>query len=297
MGIRFFLTLTLCVLLQTVGHAQEAHRKVRLGVIADPQYADKESKGSRFYRNSLLKLDTATSVINDQEVDFTVVLGDLVDAGMKDILPVQQRLATLKQPVYNILGNHDFVDVEDGSTLYKQFAMPSSYYIIEKDQWIFILLNTNELSEYATKEGSSQREEWKKMNDQIMVAKRENAQPWNGGIGSKQLQWMEKQIQKANRKSKQVIIFTHHPLFPENGLEALNNREILSIIEKYSNVRAVISGHHHEGNFGVYKNIPMVTLEGMVETEAKNSYGIIELYANKLVIKGYGRMTTRTFEF
>lgn len=297
MGIRFLMTLTLCVLLQTLGHAQDGHRQVRLGIIADPQYADKESKGSRFYRNSLLKLDTATSVINDQEVDFTVVLGDLVDAGMKDILPVQQRLATLKQPVYNVLGNHDFVNVEDGSTLYKQFAMPFSYYTIEKDQWIFILLNTNELSEYATKEGSSQREEWKKMNDQIMVAKRENAQPWNGGIGSKQLQWMEKQIQRAKKKSKQVIIFTHHPLFPENGLEALNNREILSIIEKYSNVRVVISGHHHEGNFGIYKNIPMVTLEGMVETAGKNSYGIIDLYPNKLVIKGYGRMTSRTFEF
>jgi 3',5'-cyclic AMP phosphodiesterase CpdA len=62
--------------------------------------------------------------------------------------------------------------------------------------------------------------------------------------------WLEKQLQRAKRKLKEVIIVTHHPLFPENGFEALNNREILSLIEKYPNVRAVLSGHHYEGCFG-----------------------------------------------
>ncbi|ULT25824.1 metallophosphoesterase [Sphingobacterium sp. E70] len=60
---------------------------------------------------------------------------------------------------------------------------------------------------------------------------------------------------------QKVIVFTHHPLYPENGLEALNNREILTLIEKYPVVKVVISGHHHPGNFATYKGIPMITLE------------------------------------
>lgn len=296
MRLRFLLTIMLFVLLQSFGQAQEK-LQLRVGLIADPQYADKDTKGSRFYRNSLLKLDTASKTINKEDVDFTVVLGDLVDVGIQDILPVKQRLGNLKSPVYNILGNHDYVDLKDGSKLYKEFGMPSPYYIIEKDKWIFILLNTNELSDYATKPGSTLHQEWEKMNHQLVAEKRTNAQSWNGGIGSKQMQWMEKQLQRAIRKSKEVIIVTHHPLFPENGFEALNNREILSVIEKYPNVRAVLSGHHHEGNFGTYKGIPMVTLEGMIETAFKNSYGIIDLYPDKLVINGFGRMTSRTLEF
>lgn len=297
MRLRFLLTIVLFVLLQSFSKAQEEKRQVRVGLIADPQYADKDTKGSRFYRNSLLKLDTAIKIINNEDVDFTVVLGDLVDAGIKDIIPVKQRIRNLKSPVYNILGNHDYVDLKDENKLYKEFGMSSPYYIIEQDNWIFILLNTNELSDYATIAGSALHQEWEKMNLQLVAEKRTNAQPWNGGIGSKQLQWMEKQLKKAKRKSKEVIIITHHPLFPENGFEALNNREILSVIEKYPNVRAVLSGHHHEGNFGTYKGIPMITLEGMIETADKNAYGILDVFPNKLVINGTGRMTSRTIQF
>jgi len=135
------------------------------------------------------------------------------------------------------------------------------------------------------------------MRDKLKAEKRKNVQPWNGGIGAQQLQWMENEIRKAAERSKNVIIFTHHPLFPENGLEALNNREILSVLEKHRNVRAVISGHHHEGNFGTYKGIPMVTLEGMVETRDGNAYGVLELYDSKIILEGYGRMTSRTLAF
>lgn len=111
------------------------------------------------------------------------------------------------------------------------------------------------------------------------------------------MQWLEKQLQRVKRKLKEVIIVTHHPLFPENGFEALNNREILSLIEKYPNVRAVLSGYHYEGYFGTYKGIPMITLAGIVETEYKKAYGIIDLYPDKLIIQGAGRMTSRTIQF
>lgn len=42
--------------------------------------------------------------------------------------------------------------------------------------------------------------------------------------------------------TKKVLIFSHHPLFPESGYEALNNRELLGVIEKYASVKALIAG-------------------------------------------------------
>ena len=69
------------------------------------------------------------------------------------------------------------------------------------------------------------------------------------------------------------------------------------MIEKYPQVKAVISGHHHPGNFADYKGIPMITLEGMIETIDQNAYGVLELYPRRIEIKGQGRMTSRKFDF
>ena len=293
MGIKLFLPL-LFIFFYSIGQGQSF---IRVGLIADPQYADKDAHGSRFYRNSLDKLDSAIAAINAEEVDFTVILGDLVDVGPKDLAPVLERLDKLGKPYYTILGNHDYVDVEDGAALYKIYKMPSSYYTVEQGDWLFILLNTNELAEYATTAGSAQRDEWQTLSNELKAAKRSNNQPWNGGISSEQLKWMERQLEKAQSTRKKVIVFTHHPLYPENGLETLNNREILALIEKYPSVKAVISGHHHQGNFATYKNIPMITLEGMVETSNQNAYGLLELGEYQLYIRGEGRLTSRALDF
>jgi len=293
MGVNVFLSL-LFTLFYSISEGQSL---IRIGLIADPQYADRDTRGSRFYRNSLGKLDSAVLAINREGVDFTVTLGDLVDVGPTDLQPVLQRLGKLKRPVYNILGNHDYVNVEDGASLYRSYKMPHPYYTVEKGQWLLIMLNTNELAEYATPTGSDQRLSWQTLNDGLKAAKRKNDQPWNGGASVTQLRWMEKQLQKAKSSNKKVIVFTHHPLYPENGLEALNNREILALIEKYPVVKAVISGHHHPGNFATYKGIPMITLEGMIETADQNAYGILELGPHQLDLHGEGRMTTRKIDF
>lgn len=297
MKIRIVFLSLLCVLSYSKGIGQQKNNLLKVGLIADPQYADQDTKGSRFYRNSLSKLDSATKAINIAGVDFTVMVGDLVDMGTKDLAPALQHLNKLNAPVYNLLGNHDYVNVEKGATLYKAYRMPATYYTVEKEHWLFILLNTNELSEYATAATSVERIAWQSLNNRLKLEQRKNTQPWNGGISAQQLKWLEKQLKKAEKESKNVIIFTHHPLFPENGLETLNNKDILALIEKYPAVKAVISGHHHPGNFDYYKGIPMITLEGMIETNNENAFGVLELSPGQIELKGQGRMTSRKFKF
>lgn len=276
---------------------QELKPVIRFGVLADIQYADKDDHGSRFYRNSLEKMASCIANLNQEKLAFNVVFGDLVDQGPKDLQPVMEQLSKLKAPCRNVLGNHDYVGVTDREVLYKQFNMPAPYYAFEKANWMFIVLNTNELSEYGSKPDSPFQKEWQDLAAGLKKDGRKNVLPWNGGLSSRQLIWLENQLKNAQKTKKNVLVFSHHPLFPETGYEALNNREILSIIEKYPNVKALVSGHHHTGNFAYYHKIPSITLEGMVETSKENAYGVIALYPDKLVLTGWGRMTSRTLIF
>ena len=49
---------------------------IKFGVIADIQYSDDDAKGTRFYRNSLNKLEASINDINTELVDFSVILGE-----------------------------------------------------------------------------------------------------------------------------------------------------------------------------------------------------------------------------
>ena len=61
----------------------------------------------------------------------------------------------------------------------------------------------------------------------------------------------------------------------------------MNIIEQSSNVVAFINGHNHAGEYDFKKGVHYITLAGMVETEV-SSYGILEVYKDRLVLTGYG---------
>lgn len=288
--IAFLLTFLISMnLSKSVGQVQD--KPLQIGLIADIQYADKEYGKSRFYRSSIQKLEEAVSYLNQESILFNVVLGDLVDEGPKDLAPILSRLNELNAPHFNLLGNHDYPK-EYQNKLFKTFEMDKEYYSLVKEGWKFIFLNSNELSSYAVKKGSKLEKEYTKLKSVLSTEGRQNVQDWNGGIGSKQLRWLEKELNSADKKGLKVIVFSHHPFLPENGLETLNNRVLINLFVKHKAVKAVLSAHHHPGNFEMYKSIPFITLEGMVETKS-NAFGYMSLFPDKLIIHGQGRMTTR----
>lgn len=289
--IRPFLHL-LFILIYVNTYGQEAVEPIRIGLIADIQYADKEDGKTRFYRSSLPKLEQAVQQLNQDSLLFTVVLGDLVDEGPKDLAPIMQQLRLLKAPFYSILGNHDFA-TEYIPHLHRKFDMPKEYYVVDKGDWKFVFLNTNELSSYAVKTGSSLEKECIALAKRQEEQGRANVQPWNGGIGTKQMKWLKKELTSAEKQNKKVMIFTHHPILPENGLEALNSRELLRVFEAFKSVKAVLSGHHHAGNFVMYQDIPFITLEGMIETKDQTAFGYMDILPDRLQIYGKGRMSSQ----
>ena len=276
------------------GKSQKRSSFIRFGLIADIQYGDCDTKGSRFYRNSLQKLDSCIMDFNQKKVDFIINLGDLVDRNPQDIPPVISALSRAEAPVYNITGNHDYNGIENNSDLYTELKMPHEYYALTLPNWRFILLNTNEIATYANISGTWKEQE---LNSQLEKLKKEgktNGQTYNGGISSCQLNWLKEQLLTAQNNHEKVIIFSHHPLYPASAYTALNDKEILDALSGYSCVKAVISGHHHTGGFGYYNHIPCITTEGMIETENINAYGIIEIYEDKMIVDGTGR--TKSYE-
>lgn len=268
---------------------------IRIGLIADIQYGDYEPLGTRYYRNSLTKLEECIKDFNQIGVDFIANLGDLVDRNRIDIDSVMQKLALSDAPIYNISGNHDYNEIKKNTDLYSLFRMPSEYYTLNLDNWRFILLNTNEIASYANIKDTWKEKELNEQLDKIKKEGKENGQSYNGGISSFQLKWLNNQLHDAQQKQQNVIIFTHHPLYPSSVFTALNNEEILEALSLYSCVKLVISGHHHTGSFGYYNQIPCITIEGMIETENENAYGILDIFEDKIILSGKGR--TQSYEF
>lgn len=279
------------------GFAQKDEPLIRFGLFADVQYADCESAGSRFYRNSLGKLKDCIDSLNNHQVQFTINLGDIIDRNLKDLDSVLIYLKCLDKKVYHTTGNHDYKGITDNKVLYEKLDMPSAYYFFKKKNWVFVFLNTNEISAYSNIKGTDKEHEFTAMKKQIKSTGGIQGANWNGGMSKEQLAWLNKLLAKCEKKRNNVLLFSHHPLYPKTEFVALNNMEILEVIDKYTCVKAIFSGHHHAGAFAYYKNIPVVTVEGMIETENRNSFGIVKIYRNKIVLEGKGRMTSRVFRW
>ncbi|OVE82319.1 hypothetical protein BVY04_01370 [bacterium M21] len=123
---------------------------LEIGLIADCQYQDLEPRKSRHFRASLGKLKDCVDALNQEDLAFTVQVGDLIDHSWKsydDVLPI---LETLKQPLYHVLGNHDFgIKDEYKEKVLERLGIKAKYYDFVQDGWRFVALDGNDLSYYA----------------------------------------------------------------------------------------------------------------------------------------------------
>lgn len=266
------------------------------GLISDVQYADIPHAGERYYRSSLDKLDEALSSFRKDSVDFIINLGDLIERDYESFKPVLNAINSSGIKTYHITGNHDYaVDPRYLNRLPVLSESRQGYYSVRKMNYRFVFLNGNEISTYA----STDKVKIKEAKDYLEKLKSKgeiNAIEWNGGIGSEQQKWIISQIEEASRASERVVFLCHFPVAPENIHNLLNYKEVRSLLPNSGNM-AWLSGHNHEGNYEQTKNGYFVTFRGMVETKKNNSYAIIDVYTNKLIINGYGREASTVLTF
>lgn len=268
--------------------AQSDETLLSFGIIADIQYADCDESGSRYYRNSISKLEESLDGFKDKKVSFVVNLGDIIDRKAEDINAVIKSIKSSKLKFYHTTGNHDYADITDNNALYKRLDMPKSYYSFSKRGWRFIMLNTNEVASYSNPTPEL-RIELDNILDAVKSQGRKCGAPWNGAVSREQLEWFNSTLADAESSGEKVIVFSHHPLFPDNEYSALNSPEILKVISRYKCVKSFVSGHHHEGGNADFNGIASIIVEGVVETAHSTAYMVVEITKNSVELQGFGR--------
>lgn len=262
---------------------------LKIGLIADPQYADKPNSGNRHYKASLWKLNEAIATFNHYDVDFVQTLGDVIDSDWHNYNPILHIYKSINPDIesYHLLGNREFnINKTYFEHLLDKLSMPNYYYSYVKMDWRFIVLDA---TDYAYFSNSLHNHDINQLNAYYNNTEGSpNHQHYNGAIGEEQQNWLIQELDSAKILDQKVIVFSHMPLRPlGHGANLWNDYEIIDIIENNSNVIAFINGHNHPGNY-IHKNdINYITLFGMIESKV-NAYAILEIYDDCLVLMGYG---------
>jgi alkaline phosphatase len=94
---------------------QSKNGGVRFGIVSDSHYADVENSGSRYYRQSLDKMNECIELMNSKNLDFVIELGDLKDQdnpGVEEktieyLQTIEKVFQKFNGATYHVMGNHD----------------------------------------------------------------------------------------------------------------------------------------------------------------------------------------------
>eukprot|EP00903_Cladosiphon_okamuranus_P014139 g13140.t1 len=122
---------------------------------------------------------------------------------------------------------------------------------------------------------------------------------YNGGVGKKQLLWLEGELAAASRAGQRVIGFGHvpiHPAVPSPHTLLWNYQEVLEVMHKFDCVSLFLSGHRHrETYFEDAKGIHHVSLAAALEAPPdEDAFASIYVYPDRLELRGHGVVQSRT---
>ncbi len=264
------------------------------GLVADAQFADIDAKGTRFYRRSIDKLGAAVEHFNREYLQFCVHLGDLIDREWRSFDKISEPLAKSRHGWEHLLGNHDFdVINERKRDVPKRLGLEQRYWHFDVEWCRFVFLDTNDVSTYAYSVNSRAHIDAEHELKRAKAANLRQAQSWNGAIGLAQLAWLDRTCTHFERAKKMVVIFAHHPVFPDNEHNLWNSAEVLDLIDRHPNVVAWINGHNHAGSFAERNGVPFITMRGMVETADTTAFATARVLQDRIMITGHGREPSR----
>ncbi|MCX6266511.1 MAG: metallophosphoesterase [Bacteroidetes bacterium] len=287
-----FLMLCVSLSLDMAMVSGQTCKPVRVGILTDCQYCNCASNGKRNYSLSLSKLDSCISTFNSLSLDAVFHLGDMIDHDFTSFDSVIPRFEQFRPPVHLVLGNHDYmIKRRFKPELLNRLGMKEDHYIVDIEAWRFIVLNGDDLSYFAPQNKEQKQERNEIVSDQYGQL-RLNGMPWNGGIGKRQMAWLEQWLDDSEQSGMNVIVLCHFPLFTKDNHNMFNNNQLFQLISNYACVKAYFCGHYHSGSYKVKDGIHIVNFKGMVDTEI-NAFSMVTLTSDSILIKGYGRETER----
>ena len=270
---------------------------LRLGLIADPQYADLEPNLAldRHFRASLPKLAEAIATFEGEDLEFVMTLGDLIDRGWDNFEAPLEIYRRSRHECLFLPGNHDFLVGPDRiSEVYRQLGMPSPYYSFVRSGIRFIILNGCEDSLFATADEPARHAQARTRLEGLITNGALNAKDWNAGISPTQFAWIAGQLETARACAQKVIVMGHYPLYPLTDHALWDAPELADMLASSPQVLAYLCGHDHRGRVARSGHCWFVNVKGMVDTPRDNAFSILEIYADRLRIRGFGREENAT---
>lgn len=238
---------------------------VRIGLVTDLHYADKEAKGTRHYRETLAKLEEAGEFFASHQPDFVVELGDLIDAAdsvqteLAYLRRIQAAFSSVAKVRHHVLGNH-CVDTLTKTEFLGEVGQEQSYYSFNRGGVHFIVLDTCFRSDGVGYERKNF--DWKDAN-----------------LPPEELEWLKADLGAAKGRT---VILAHQRLDTDDVHAVRNADEVRAILEESGKVAAVLQGHSHRNALTDLGGIHYVTLRAMVEGSGmeENGYSLLEIHAD-----------------
>lgn len=256
--------------------------KLSIGLITDLHYADKPSKGSRHYRESVAKIEEAIDAFNENDVDIAVELGDLIDAA-DDVATERSYLRTINRKFeticpnrHYVLGNH-CVDTLTKQEFLGEVGQQKSYYSFDSHGYHFIVLDSCFKSD-GTPYG------------------RKNFTWTDANIPDNELDWLREDLKQS---SLPTLIFAHQRLDIPTNHGVRNQKEIRAILEQADCVHGVFQGHSHQNDLKWINHIPYCTCVAMVEGSGtdQNAYSILDLHEDHSIqLRGFRKQASPTLK-
>lgn len=302
------------------------------GVITDVQYADIPDGKSfagvpRYYRHSLEVLKRAVRSWNAAgDLSFGVHFGDIVDGfcPREDSLGAVQRvLNAFKEfeggPMYHMLGNHCLYNLPRAE-LNALLGIPptpegGSYYTFcPHPGFLFVVLDGYDVSML----GWPPDHPHARAAERLLAARNPNEDKNNptglegparrfvkfgGGVGERQLAWLDGVLRAAAERGDRVLVGCHMPLEPATlpvGTCLLwNYPEVLEVLHRFDCVVACFAGHAHSGGYApdaraIHHRVLEAALECPPGTDA---FGRVDVYPTRMCLSGEGRMRSTYMEF
>ena len=252
---------------------QQACTSLRIGLVTDLHYADKNAAGSRHYRESIGKLAVAARQFAAAQPDLVVNLGDFIDAAKdvatekKWLAKIQAEFARLPGEKHFVLGNHCVTTLTKPEFL-DGVKQKKSYYSFDAGGNHFVVLDA-----CFRKDG---------------VAYGRNNFNWTDtNLPDAEMHWLASDLAATKKKT---IVFVHQRLDVGGAYGLKNAPQVRTILEDSNNVLAVFQGHNHVNDHKLIGGIHYCTLMAMVEGsgEQNNAYATMDvLGAEALCVQGF----------
>ncbi|MAF11297.1 alkaline phosphatase [Candidatus Poribacteria bacterium] len=251
------------------------------GVITDAHYADRDTAGTRHYRDSKAKVRQAVDAFIEAEPAFCVHLGDLVDKGetveaeLSYLATIEAEYARFPGPRHYVFGNHDVATLTKAQYL-ENCAARERYYSFDGGGFHFVVLDA------CYNEDESDYEP--------------GAFTWTETyIPTREREWLREDLAVTDLPT---VVLAHQRLDGDDDPHGVRNAALTrEILEASGQVRAVFQGHDHRGAHNVIEGIDYVTLRAVVEGPGleNNAYTLVYLdVEGGIEIHGHGRQESLT---